>query len=40
MRNALIALAIGLILGVGAILLLEQVGGGDRGSPEGSERAG
>ena len=40
LRNALIALAIGLMLGVGAILLLEQVGGDDRGSPEGSERAG
>jgi hypothetical protein len=40
LRNALIALAIGLMLGVGAILLLEQVGGEDRGSPEGSERAG
>ena len=40
LRNALIALAIGLMLSVGAILLLEQVGGDDRGSPEGSERAG
>ncbi|MDQ5827396.1 MAG: Wzz/FepE/Etk N-terminal domain-containing protein [Chloroflexota bacterium] len=40
LRNALIALAIGLMLGVGAILLLEQVGGDDRGSPEGSEREG
>jgi capsular polysaccharide biosynthesis protein len=40
LRNALIALAIGLMLGAGAILLLEQVGGDDRGSPEGSERAG
>jgi capsular polysaccharide biosynthesis protein len=40
LRNALMVLAIGLMLGVGAILLLEQVGGDDRGSPEGSERAG